>query len=192
MCSFSIANHLIPPFIGECCPSRTQVVWNWAINSEKKPMDLLYTLLLLTHFWVQTFDCYLSLALFSGHSQILSRSCGEKSVLSCEIKSGSGLGMRLTFHYSQLQACWLQLYTFIFCHLTTRSSATCISNWTLKWSVCYSHEIDSSDSTCNQYCVLQVPYVPQVAYTTSPNGKQLACSILLSPDFRTCCKPIVC
>ena len=39
------------------------------------------------------------IASFPGHSQILSRSCGENSQLwrklhSCEIKSGSGLGMR--------------------------------------------------------------------------------------------------
>ena len=43
-------------------------------------------------------------ALFPGHSQILSLSCGEfilqlscgeNSTTSCEIKSGSGLGMRL-------------------------------------------------------------------------------------------------
>ena len=34
------------------------------------------------------------LASFPGHSQILSRSCGE-NLGSCEIKSGSGLGTRL-------------------------------------------------------------------------------------------------
>ena len=42
------------------------------------------------------YDPASSIALFPGHSQILSRSCGEPIFLhSCEIKSGSGLGTRL-------------------------------------------------------------------------------------------------
>ena len=44
--------------------------------------------------------CHNILASFPGHSQILSRSHGEKSSLhSCEIKSGSALGARLIMYY---------------------------------------------------------------------------------------------
>ena len=41
--------------------------------------------------------CAYTLTLSLGHSQTLSRSCGEKVIFlySCEIKSGSGLGTRL-------------------------------------------------------------------------------------------------
>ena len=48
--------------------------------------------------------CKHFLASFPGHSQILSRNRGEKSgTNNCEIKSGSGLGMRLsTFHLNSV------------------------------------------------------------------------------------------
>ena len=41
------------------------------------------------------------LASSPGHFQILYRSCGEKTIFlhSCEIKSGSGMGMRLSIYY---------------------------------------------------------------------------------------------
>ena len=46
----------------------------------------------------------ITLASFTGHSQILPRSRGEKSPIflhGCDIKSGSGLGTRLACHITE-------------------------------------------------------------------------------------------
>ena len=54
----------------------------------------------------------LDLASFTGHSQILSRSCGENPSFlhSCEIKSGSGLGTRLLWTDNEPTSMLLELF----------------------------------------------------------------------------------